>query len=88
MDTHYTHFFVDYIHSWDHVWYLHLRNPIEENKQHIAFFKKDIPVNRMREEICCITNKGKTAKDEWENDDSDFQLYTFSIKILVPYFTC
>ena len=42
----------------------------------------------MSEEICCITNKGKTVKDEWENDDSDFQLYTFSIKILVPYFTC
>ena len=26
----------------------------------------------MNEEICCITNEGKTAKNEWENDDSDF----------------
>ena len=26
----------------------------------------------MNEEICCITNKGNTAKNEWENDDSDF----------------
>ena len=22
----------------------------------------------MNEEICCITNNGKTAKNEWEND--------------------
>ena len=22
-------------------------------------------------EVCCITNKGKTAKNEWGNDDSD-----------------
>ena len=26
----------------------------------------------MNEEIHCITNKGKTAKNKWENDDSDF----------------
>ena len=26
----------------------------------------------MNEEIRCITDKGKTAKNEWENDDSDF----------------
>ena len=26
----------------------------------------------MNEEICCITNKGKTAKNEWENDGCDF----------------
>ena len=26
----------------------------------------------MNEEICCITNKGKAAKKEWENDDSNF----------------
>ena len=25
----------------------------------------------MNEEIRCITNEGKTAKNEWENDDSD-----------------
>ena len=25
----------------------------------------------MNEEICCITSKGKKAKDEWENN-SDF----------------
>ena len=25
----------------------------------------------MKEEILCITNKGKTAKNEWENYDSD-----------------
>ena len=23
----------------------------------------------MNEEISCITNEGKTAKNEWENDD-------------------
>ena len=26
----------------------------------------------MNEEICCTTNKRKTTKNEWENDDSDF----------------
>ena len=26
----------------------------------------------MNKEIRCITNKGKMAKNEWENDDSDF----------------
>ena len=26
----------------------------------------------MDEEICCITNEEKTARNEWENDDSDF----------------
>ena len=26
----------------------------------------------MNEEICCITKKGKMAKNEWENDDSNF----------------
>ena len=35
----------------------------------------------MNEEICCITNEGKTAKNEWENDDSNFfKLYTVYIK--------
>ena len=26
----------------------------------------------MNEEIPCVTNEGKMAKNEWENDDSDF----------------
>ena len=26
----------------------------------------------MNEEIHCITNKEKTAKNKWKNDDSDF----------------
>ena len=26
----------------------------------------------MNEEICCITNEGKTARNEQENDDSNF----------------
>ena len=35
----------------------------------------------MNEEICCITSEGKMAKNEWENDDSDFlPVYTLSIK--------
>ena len=33
----------------------------------------------MKEEICCITNKGKAAKYEWENDDSDFPQALFSV---------
>ena len=47
----------------------------------------------MNEEICCITNEGKTAKDEWENDYSDFLRALYSVykkirTILFPYFTC
>ena len=26
----------------------------------------------MEEEIRCITNEGETARNEWENDDSNF----------------
>ena len=26
----------------------------------------------MNEEIHCISNEGKKAKNEWENDDQDF----------------
>ena len=33
----------------------------------------------MNEEICCITNEGKTAKNEWENDDSDFLRALYSV---------
>ena len=33
----------------------------------------------MNEEICCITNEGKTAKNEWENDDSDFLWALYSV---------
>ena len=34
------------------------------------FFFQKRPVQRMNEEICCVTNKRKTAKNEWGNDDS------------------
>ena len=42
----------------------------------------------MNEEICCITNEGKTARNEWENDDSDFlrALYSVHKKIRTIFF--
>ena len=33
----------------------------------------------MNEEICCITIERKVAKNEWENDDSDFLLALYSV---------
>ena len=33
----------------------------------------------MNEEIRCITNKGKTAKNEWENDDSNFLRVLYNV---------
>ena len=33
----------------------------------------------MNEEICCITNEGKMARNEWENDDSDFLQALYSV---------
>ena len=33
----------------------------------------------MNEEIYCITNKGKMAKYEWENDDSNFLVALYSV---------
>ena len=33
----------------------------------------------MNEEIRCITNEWKAAKNEWENDDSDFLLVLYSV---------
>ena len=42
----------------------------------------------MNEEICCITNEGKMARNEWENDDSDFlpALYSVYKKIRAIFF--
>ena len=34
----------------------------------------------MNEEIRCITNKAKTAKNEWENDGSGFLRPLHSVK--------
>ena len=33
----------------------------------------------MNEEIRCITSESKTAKNEWENDDSDFLRALYSV---------
>ena len=33
----------------------------------------------MNEEICCITNKGKMTKNDWENDDSDLPQALYSV---------
>ena len=35
----------------------------------------------MNQEIRCITNEGKTAKNEWGNDDFDFLLALYSVHI-------
>ena len=42
----------------------------------------------MNEEIRCITNEGKTARNEWENDDSNFlrALYSVYKKIRTIFF--
>ena len=42
----------------------------------------------MNEEICCITNEGKIARNEWENGDSDFfrALYSVYKKIRTIFF--
>ena len=44
----------------------------------------------MNEEIRCITKKGKTAKNEWQNDESDFlwalcSVHKKNMTILFPY---
>ena len=42
----------------------------------------------MNEEICCLTDEGKMAKNEWENDDSNFfEIYTVYIKKLGQFFS-
>ena len=45
----------------------------------------------MKEEICWITNNGKTAKSEYENDDSDFIWALYSVNksrtIRFPYYS-
>ena len=33
----------------------------------------------MNEKICCITNEGETATNEWENDDYDFVRALYSV---------
>ena len=42
----------------------------------------------MNEEICCITDKGKTATNEWQNDEFLQALYSVYTKIrtnIFPY---
>ena len=42
----------------------------------------------MNEEICCITDKGKTATNEWQNDEFLQALYSAYTKIrtnIFPY---
>ena len=41
----------------------------------------------MNEEICCITNEGKTPRNEWENDDSNFLQALYNIKKLGQFFS-
>ena len=43
------------------------------------FFIHSKPVQRMNNEIHYTTNKGKTVKNEWENDDSDFLWVLYSV---------
>ena len=45
------------------------RAPIEEDQQREEVFLHSKPVERMNEELRCITNKGKATKNEWKNDD-------------------
>ena len=42
-----------------------------KSARHRKFFSKQTHL-RNEAEICCITNKGKTAKNELENDNSVF----------------
>ena len=71
VDPRYAHISADYFCSWDHVWYLHTGHPIEEYQQRVSIFFKNKLVQRMNEDIRCITNEGKTAKNKWQNY-SDF----------------
>ena len=40
----------------------------------------------MNEEICCITNKVKMTKNEWENDSDFFQTLDIEYKKLGQFF--
>ena len=40
----------------------------------------------MNGKINCIANEGKMAKNEWENDDSDFFLALYSVYITFRQF--
>ena len=59
---------------------------IEENQQSISSFFSSSSSSRQtclkNEEICCITNKGKVDKNEWEMTLTFFELYTVYMKKL------
>ena len=38
IDIHYAHFSGNYIHPWNHVWYLHIGHPTKENQQCMSSF--------------------------------------------------
>ena len=59
----------------------------EENQQRIGtFIKKNKPVLIMNEEIRCITNEGKTAKNEWKNNSNFLPPLHIVYKKLVHFF--
>ena len=75
----YAHFSTNHIHSKDHVWYLHIGHPIEENQQSVTIFLKKEANFKNEWRNCSITNEGKMAKDEWEYDESDFLWALYSV---------
>ena len=58
---------------------MHIGHSNEENQEQISISLKKKPIKRMNEEICCITNEGKTAKIKWEKDDSAFLQALYSV---------
>ena len=41
----------------------------------------------MNEELCCINNEGKTAKNKWENDFDFFPALYIAYKKLEQFFS-
>ena len=58
---------------------MHIGHPIEKNQQSVSSFlsKQTRLKNDWRNSL--HTNEGKTAKNEWENDDSDFLRALWSV---------
>ena len=66
---------------------------MEESQQRVStLIKKNKPVLIMNEEIHCITNEGKTTKNEWKKNSNFLPPLKHCMQkistFLFSYFTC
>ena len=94
IDDCYAHFSINYIHSYEHIWYLHTGYPVEGKQQYVSIKKKKKNLfKEWMKKFIALLMKEKKTKNQWENNESGFLLALYSVykklgQFFFPYFTC